>query len=68
MRDRGQHRAVAVEEGLKLAASLRGIRAPIVYAEASMQNGFGLKFIHRFLNVPFQNIIVRIPATMLTFH
>uniref|UniRef100_A0A5K3ENP8 Rab-like protein 6 n=1 Tax=Mesocestoides corti TaxID=53468 RepID=A0A5K3ENP8_MESCO len=30
--------------------------APIRYCEASMQNGFGLMYIHRFLNIPFLHL------------
>ena len=26
---------------------------PVHYAETSMKNGFGLKYIHKFLNLPF---------------
>ncbi|VUZ48047.1 unnamed protein product [Hymenolepis diminuta] len=30
--------------------------APIRYCETSMQNGFGLMYIHRFLNIPFLHL------------
>ncbi|VDM30865.1 unnamed protein product, partial [Hydatigera taeniaeformis] len=30
--------------------------APIRYCETSMKNGFGLMYIHRFLNIPFLHL------------
>ena len=29
------------------------------YAESSMKNGFGLKYLHRFFNIPFLQLQVR---------
>lgn len=60
VRDRGQHRSVSQDEGIALANSFTGLREPVLYAECSMLDGFGLKFIHRFLNVPFQAQVVRV--------
>lgn len=31
----------------------------IHYAESSMKNGFGLKYLHRFFNIPFLQLQVR---------
>ncbi|XP_074636936.1 rab-like protein 6 isoform X2 [Acropora palmata] len=54
-RDMGEHRLVQTEEAVALIEHLeRPDRSPPVhYAETSMKNGFGLKYIHKFLNLPF---------------
>lgn len=54
-RDMGEHRLVQTEEAVALIDHLeRPDRSPPVhYAETSMKNGFGLKYIHKFLNLPF---------------
>lgn len=54
-RDQGHHRTVSSEQA---KAFIDGIdRGPcdgiVMYTEASMKNGFGLKLIDKFLNVPF---------------
>lgn len=54
-RDMGEHRLVPKEEAVAFIEQLeRPDRSPPVhYAETSMKNGFGLKYIHKFLNLPF---------------
>ena len=32
--------------------------SPIKYCEASMRNGFGLKYVHKFFNLPFLQLQV----------
>lgn len=57
-RDMGHHRVISEDqvktfiEGLGRSGSPGQIR----YAEASMRNGFGLKFIHKFFNLPFLHL------------
>lgn len=58
--DRGHHRVVTREQAKGLIEHLdRGEVsvgkeiAEIRYAESSMRNGFGLKFLHKFLNLPY---------------
>ncbi|KAJ7375230.1 Rab-like protein 6 [Desmophyllum pertusum] len=54
-RDMGEHRLVPTDEAVAFIEHLeRPDRCPPVhYAETSMKNGFGLKYIHKFLNLPF---------------
>lgn len=54
-RDMDEHRLVQTEEAVAFIEHLeRPDRSPPVhYAETSMKNGFGLKYIHTFLNLPF---------------
>lgn len=54
-RDMGEHRLVPKDEVVAFIQHLeRPDRSPPVhYAETSMKNGFGLKYIHKFLNLPF---------------
>ncbi len=55
--DQAHHRAVTREQAIgyiQLEIDRGGDDAAEVrYAESSMRNGFGLKFLHRFLNLPF---------------
>ncbi|XP_036757486.2 rab-like protein 6 isoform X1 [Manis pentadactyla] len=54
-RDMGEHRVVLPDDVRHFIDSLH--RPPgssyFRYAESSMKNGFGLKYLHKFLNVPF---------------
>lgn len=54
-RDQGHHRTVSAEQ---VKAFVEGLdRSPcdgiVMYTEASMKNGFGLKLIEKFFNIPF---------------
>lgn len=54
-RDQGHHRTVSPEQ---VKAFIEGLdRSPcdgvVMYTEASMKNGFGLKLIEKFFNIPF---------------
>ncbi|XP_076822386.1 rab-like protein 6 isoform X2 [Clavelina lepadiformis] len=54
-RDMGDHRVIDLDE---LQSLCRGINRPpgsagIFFLESSMENGFGLKYIHKFFNLPF---------------
>ncbi len=52
--DRGHHRCVTTEQGSGLAEwAARELGADARYAESSMRNGFGLRFLHRFLSLPY---------------
>ncbi|XP_064649381.1 rab-like protein 6 isoform X2 [Lineus longissimus] len=54
-RDMGHHRTVS-EEKVRyfVEESIKSGQFPAIrYAEASMRNGFGLKYIHKFFNLPF---------------
>lgn len=48
-RDMGHHRCVSEDRARMLVEE----RPQTRYAEASMRNGFGLKFLHKFFNLPF---------------
>ncbi|XP_051953108.1 rab-like protein 6 [Xyrauchen texanus] len=54
-RDMGEHRVILPDDIRDFINSLN--RPPgssyIHYAECSMKNGFGLKYLHRFFNIPF---------------
>ncbi|XP_028830541.1 rab-like protein 6 isoform X2 [Denticeps clupeoides] len=54
-RDMGEHRVILPDDIRDFVSSLN--RPPgssyIHYAESSMKNGFGLKYLHRFFNIPF---------------
>ncbi|XP_076844414.1 rab-like protein 6 isoform X2 [Brachyhypopomus gauderio] len=54
-RDMGEHRVILPDDIRDLVNSLN--RPPgssyIHYAESSMKNGFGLRYLHRFFNIPF---------------
>ncbi|XP_060602518.1 rab-like protein 6 [Ruditapes philippinarum] len=54
-RDMGHHRTVLEDKARYFVESLNRPKGSgqIRYAEASMRNGFGLKYIHKFFNLPF---------------
>lgn len=54
-RDMGEHRVILPDD---IRDFIAGLNRPmgssyIHYAESSMKNGFGLKYLHRFFNIPF---------------
>ncbi|XP_018493692.1 rab-like protein 6 [Galendromus occidentalis] len=51
--DMKHHRAVSEDQVKFFIESLGRSGAPVRYAESSMSNGFGLRFLHKFFNVPF---------------
>lgn len=46
------HRTVSGDVVVAFSEGLERV-APVRYAETSMRNGFGLRYLHKFLNVPF---------------
>ncbi|XP_031426312.1 rab-like protein 6 isoform X2 [Clupea harengus] len=54
-RDMGDHRIILPDDIRDFIAGLNRPRGSsyIHYAESSMKNGFGLKYLHRFFNIPF---------------
>ncbi|XP_041691777.1 rab-like protein 6 isoform X2 [Coregonus clupeaformis] len=54
-RDMGDHRVILPDDIRLVIANLNRPMGSsyIHYAEASMKNGFGLKYLHRFFNIPF---------------
>ncbi|XP_035514251.1 rab-like protein 6 isoform X1 [Morone saxatilis] len=54
-RDMGEHRVILPDDIRDLIAGLNRPMGSsyIHYAESSMKNGFGLKYLHRFFNIPF---------------
>ncbi|XP_054628819.1 rab-like protein 6 isoform X8 [Dunckerocampus dactyliophorus] len=54
-RDMGEHRVILPDDIRDLIAGLnRPVGSSYIhYAESSMKNGFGLKYLHRFFNIPF---------------
>lgn len=54
-RDMGHHRTVLEDKARYFCTNLERSEcsAQVRYAESSMRNGFGLKFLHKFFNLPF---------------
>ncbi|KAL5012563.1 hypothetical protein ScPMuIL_011114 [Solemya velum] len=54
-RDMGHHRTVLEDKARYFVMNIErpGEAAPVRYAESSMRNGFGLKYLHKFFNLPF---------------
>uniref|UniRef100_A0A3B3CUU7 RAB, member RAS oncogene family-like 6b n=1 Tax=Oryzias melastigma TaxID=30732 RepID=A0A3B3CUU7_ORYME len=54
-RDMGEHRVILPDDIRDLILLFRRPMGAsyIHYAESSMRNGFGLKYLHRFFNIPF---------------
>jgi len=50
-RDMGHHRTVSLHQATELCQAAQ--RRDLLVSEASMRNGFGLKFVHRFLALPY---------------
>ncbi|ESN91520.1 hypothetical protein HELRODRAFT_69950 [Helobdella robusta] len=56
-RDMGHHRTVSEDQVKTFVESMQEMReGSIQYAESSMRNGFGLKYIHKFFNLPFLHL------------
>ncbi|KAI1289441.1 Rab-like protein 6 [Halotydeus destructor] len=57
-RDMGHHRAVSEDQVKQFIDELGRHEGSgqVRYAEASMRNGFGLKFVHKFFNLPFLHL------------
>ncbi|XP_048414923.1 rab-like protein 6 [Stegostoma tigrinum] len=54
-RDMGEHRVILPDDVRDfIKSSNRSPRSSYIrYAESSMRNGFGLKYLHKFFNIPF---------------
>ncbi|PIK54887.1 putative rab-like protein 6 [Apostichopus japonicus] len=59
MRDMGQHRTVDEEDSRPEGS------APVMYAESSMKNGFGLRYLHTFFNIPYLQLQMETLLTQL---
>jgi hypothetical protein len=59
-RDAADTHQVPRSDGAALAEAHAQRRGGAYFAECSMRDGFGLKYIHRFLNVPFLHLQVRL--------
>ncbi|XP_069791125.1 rab-like protein 6 isoform X2 [Narcine bancroftii] len=54
-RDMGEHRVILPDDVKDFIQNISRLprSSYIRYAESSMRNGFGLKYLHRFFNIPF---------------
>jgi hypothetical protein len=52
----GHHRAVAFDTVIYFIEGLDERGAEVRYAESSMRYGFGLKFVHKFFNLPYLHL------------
>ncbi|XP_051892964.1 rab-like protein 6 isoform X2 [Pristis pectinata] len=54
-RDMGEHRVILPDDVKEFIQSINRLprSSYIRYAESSMRNGFGLKYLHKFFNIPF---------------
>uniref|UniRef100_A0A1I8HBH0 Rab-like protein 6 n=1 Tax=Macrostomum lignano TaxID=282301 RepID=A0A1I8HBH0_9PLAT len=55
-RDMGAHRSVTEAQARSVIMQSGRPLESTRYAESSMRNGYGLKYIHRFLNLPFLHL------------
>ncbi|XP_011506258.1 PREDICTED: rab-like protein 6 [Ceratosolen solmsi marchali] len=51
--DMAHHRTVTTDHVTYFIESIENRTAQVRYSEASMRNGFGLKLLHKFFNLPF---------------
>ena len=57
--DNQENRVVTENSGMRMlrsAANRPLVGAPVVVIESSLKNGFGLKMVHQFLNLPFLSL------------
>ncbi|XP_071820918.1 rab-like protein 6 isoform X2 [Apostichopus japonicus] len=67
MRDMGQHRTVDEEDSRFYIEHFQRPEgsAPVMYAESSMKNGFGLRYLHTFFNIPYLQLQMETLLTQL---
>lgn len=55
-RDMGHHRVITSDQVMRGLIEQQENSSQIRYAESSMRNGFGLKYLHKFFNLPFLHL------------